>query len=120
LTYVDSRLQQVLFVPFKEHRWKAGDFPLQDINGTNLVDPWSQTGHYATPFDQDFYLIISLAVGGTNHFFSDNEDEKPWVDASPRAMYDFWQAKDKWLPTWGEGLGRAFQVRSVKMWQQCD
>jgi hypothetical protein len=35
-------------------------------------------------------------------------------------MYDFWQAKDKWFPTWGEGLGKALQIKSVKMWQQCD
>jgi hypothetical protein len=120
LTYVDSQLQQVLYVPFKGPRWQEGNFPLQDANGTNLVDPWSQTGQDSTPFDQDFYLILSLAVGGTNSYFPDNMDNKPWVDASPRAMYDFWQAKDTWLPTWGEGLQRALQIKSVKMWQQCD
>jgi hypothetical protein len=120
LTYVDSRLQQVLYVPFNKPRWQLGQFPLQDANMTTLVDPWSQTGRYSTPFDQDFYLILSLAVGGTNSYFPDNMDNKPWVDASTRAMYDFWQAKDKWLPTWGEGLNRALQVKSVKMWQQCD
>jgi hypothetical protein len=61
-----------------------------------------------------------LAVGGTNSYFPDNMGNKPWVDASPKAMYDFWQAKDKWFPTWGEGLGKALQIKSVKMWQQCD
>ena len=120
LTYVDSRLQQVLYVPFKDPRWNIGNFPLQSANGTSLVDPWSQTGRKSTPFDQEFYLILSLAIGGTNSYFPENLGSKPWVDASPRAMYEFWQAKDKWLPTWGEGLGRAFQVKSVKMWQQCD
>jgi hypothetical protein len=120
LTYVDSRLQQVLYVPFSNPRWQDGNFPLQDSNGTNLVDPWSQTGRDSTPWDREFYLILSLAVGGTNSYFPDNMGGKPWVDASSRAMYDFWQAKDKWYPTWGPGLGRALQIKSVKMWQQCD
>jgi hypothetical protein len=120
LTYVDSQLLQILYVPFKEPRWLLGNFPLQGPNGTTLVDPWSQTGHGSTPFDQEFYLILSLAVGGTNGYFPDNMAAKPWVDASPTAMYEFWQAKDQWLPTWGAGLDRAFQVKSVKMWQQCD
>jgi hypothetical protein len=120
LTYIDSRLQQVLYVPFTSYRWQDGNFPLQDSNGTTLVDPWSQTGRYSTPFDQEFYLILNLAVGGTNGYFPDNMASKPWVDASPRAMYDFWQAKEKWLPTWGEGLSKALQIKSVKMYQQCD
>jgi hypothetical protein len=120
LTYVDSRLQQVLYAPFSKPRWQDGNFPLQDANGTNLVDPWSQTGRDSTPFDQDFYLILSLAVGGTNSYFPDSMGGKPWVDASPRAMYDFWQAKDKWLPTWGDGVERALQIKNVKMYQQCD
>jgi|SRR5579859_1721463 len=88
LTYIDSRLQQVLYVPFNKPRWQLGNFPLQDANGTSLVDPWSQTNPKSTPFDQEFYLILSLAVGGTNSYFPDAMGNKPWVDASPRAMYD--------------------------------
>lgn len=42
---------------------------------------------------------------------------KPWVDASPYAMRDFWQAQDQWYPTWDKA--GEMQVSSVKMWQQC-
>jgi len=53
-TYLDGRLLQVLYNRFNKPLWKRGDFPLSDSNGTAFVDPWSQTGSDATPFDQDF------------------------------------------------------------------
>ncbi|EHY52267.1 hypothetical protein HRR83_003168 [Exophiala dermatitidis] len=115
-TYIDTRLLQVLYTNFNEPLWQRGHFPLSDSNGTRLVDPWSQTGVASTPFDQDFYLILNVAVGGTNGWFQDGKNGKPWVDASPTAKKDFWDAKDSWYPTWkdrGEMV-----VKSVKMWQQ--
>jgi len=36
---------------------------------------------------------------------------------SSLAFRDFWNAKDDWLPTWGEGTERGMTVKSVKMWQ---
>ncbi|KAL2426969.1 Beta-1,3-glucan-binding protein [Exophiala dermatitidis] len=115
-TYIDTRLLQVLYTNFNEPLWQRGHFPLSDSNGTRLVDPWSQTGVASTPFDRDFYLILNVAVGGTNGWFQDGKNGKPWVDASPTAKKDFWDAKDSWYPTWkdrGEMV-----VKSVKMWQQ--
>jgi hypothetical protein len=41
-----------------------------------------------------FYLILNVAVGGTNGFFPDNVGDKPWLDSSTTAMSDFWAAKD--------------------------
>lgn len=117
-TYLDSRLLQVLYNRFDVPLWKRGNFPLSNANGTSIVDPWSQTGDDATPFDQDFYLILNVAVGGTNGWFTDGLDGKPWVDASPTAKRDFWTAKDRWYPTWQNKNGNALQVKSVKMWQQ--
>lgn len=115
-TYIDTRLLQILYTNFNEPLWQRGDFPLSDDNGTRLVDPWSQTGHASTPFDQDFYLILNVAVGGTNGWFQDGKNGKPWVDDSPTAKKDFWNARDAWLPTWKDG-GEMI-VKSVKMWQQ--
>ena len=89
---------------------------MSDSNGTRLVDPWSQTGSDATPFDQNFYLILNVAVGGTNGWFTDGESSKPWVDGSQTAKLEFWQAKNQWYPTW-EQNGQ-MSVKSVKMWQQ--
>lgn len=116
-TYIDNRLLQVLYVNFnpKQGLWQRGNFPLSSQNGTRFVDPWSQTGQPSTPFDEDFYLIINLAVGGTNGWFQDGKNQKPWVDGSPTAKKDFWTAQKQWLPTWTQP---ELRVKSVKMWQQ--
>ncbi|KAH0541791.1 hypothetical protein FGG08_003746 [Glutinoglossum americanum] len=116
-TYVDTRLLQVLYTNFDEPLWQRGAFPLSNSNGTRLQDIWSQTGRDSTPFDQEFYLILNVAVGGTNGWFEDGKSGKPWVDHSPTAPRDFWNARDRWHSTWqNEG---AMVVDSVKMWQQC-
>jgi beta-glucanase (GH16 family) len=116
-TFVDTRLLQVFYNTFSTPLWPQGGFPLSDVNGTLLVDPWSQTGRVNTPFDQEFYLIINVAVGGQNGWFLDGANGKPWVDASPTAKKDFWNAKDQWYPTW-ENNGQMI-VDRVQMWQQC-
>lgn len=113
--YLDSRLLQVMYNRFSEPLWKRGNFPLSDSNGTSWVDPWTQTGNPSTPFDHKFYLILNVAVGGTNGWFEDGVAAKPWVDASPSAKKDFWNARDSWYPTWTEP---EMQVKSVRMWQQ--
>lgn len=115
-TYIDTRLLQVLYANFDQPLWARGSFPLADTNGTRLIDPWSQTGNDQTPFDQDFYLIMNVAVGGTNGWFEDGESGKPWVDGSETARRDFWDARDSWFPTWQEA--GELRVKSVKMWQQ--
>ena len=115
-TYIDTRLLQVLYTNFDTPLWQQGNFPLSDSNGTSIVDPWSQTGRDQTPFDQDFYLILNVAVGGTNGWFQDGQSGKPWVDASPTAKLEFWNARNTWLPTW-EANGQMI-VKSVKIWQQ--
>lgn len=115
-TYIDTRLLQVLYSNFNQPLWARGNFPLSDSNGTRLIDPWSQTGRDQTPFDQDFYLILNVAVGGTNGWFHDGASGKPWVDLSPTARKDFWDTQSHWYPTW-QNNGQMI-VKSVKMWQQ--
>jgi hypothetical protein len=98
--------------------------PNLSINNTNIYvysrpeNPWSGTGRTNTPFDQPFYLILNVAVGGTNGFFRDSIGGKPWVDGSANAMYDFWKANGTWSKTWGEGEERSMTVKSVRMWQE--
>ncbi|KAI9880093.1 MAG: hypothetical protein M1823_006766, partial [Watsoniomyces obsoletus] len=65
-TYIDSRLAQAIYVPFNKPLWPKGNFGSATGNGTRIVDPWSQTGRPSTPFDQEFYLILNVAVGSTN------------------------------------------------------
>lgn len=62
-TYLDTRPQQVIYVRFFESFWKRNQYPAANSNGTQLVDIWSQTGNDATPFDENFYLILNVAVG---------------------------------------------------------
>lgn len=120
-TYVDSRLLQVLYTNFDAPGlWERGAFPAASGNGSRLEDPWTgpgRGGSESAPFDRAFYLILNVAVGGTNGWFEDAQSGKPWVDGSPNARKDFWNARDSWLPTWTQP---AMEVSSVKMWQQCD
>ncbi|KAL1599975.1 hypothetical protein SLS59_006048 [Nothophoma quercina] len=115
-TYINTRLLQVMYTHFDEPFFEYGRFPLADSNGTRLDNPWAATGSNTSPFDQDFYLIINVAVGGTNGWFEDGKSAKPWLDGSQTAKKDFWQAKDQWYPTW-EKDGQ-MEIKSVKMWQQ--
>ncbi|TLD23572.1 glycoside hydrolase family protein [Venturia nashicola] len=70
---------------FKTPFFDKGGFPLTDSNGTHLDKPW-QGGSDATPFDQDFYLILDVAVGGTNAWFKDGASGKPWVDGEESVL----------------------------------
>ncbi|KAI9730140.1 MAG: hypothetical protein M1818_008234 [Claussenomyces sp. TS43310] len=119
-TYINSRLLQVLYTNFNEPLWKRGNFPLSDANGTRIVDVWSQTGRDQTPFDQEFYLILNVGVGGTNGWFQDGASGKPWVDASETAKLDFWNARDDWYPTWQKAGAGEMVISKVQMWRQCD
>ncbi|KAM3075325.1 hypothetical protein ACMFMG_007236 [Clarireedia jacksonii] len=117
-TYIDSKLLQVLYTNFDRPLWQRGHFPVADSNGTRIQDVWSQTGRYQAPFDQEFYLIINVAVGGTNGWFDDGKSGKPWVDTSPTAKNDFWKSRDDWYPTWAKNS--QMEISRVSMWQQCD
>ncbi|KAK3075863.1 hypothetical protein LTR53_000436 [Teratosphaeriaceae sp. CCFEE 6253] len=119
--YIDSRLLQVFFIKFTQgpsSMWNRGKFGETIVNKSALADPWSQTGSDNTPFDQSFYLILNVAVGGTNGYFEDGVGNKPWGDASLTAPGEFWQASPIWLPTWGEGDKRGMTVKSVKMYNE--
>ena len=114
-TYIDTRLLQVLYTNFDTPLWTRGRFPQSDQNGTLIVDPWA-AGTEAAPFDREFYLILNVAVGGSNGWFENGVAGKPWADGGDHDKLDFWNARDTWYPTWkkdGEMV-----VKSVKMWQQ--
>ncbi|KAF8346388.1 GH16 beta-1,3-glucan recognition protein [Amanita rubescens] len=120
--YVDTRLHATWTMKFTVPFWNHGNFPAVVQNGTELVilnNPWIN-GTAATPFDQSFYLILSLGVGGTNGWFPDSK-EKPWLDGSTSdCRFRFLGARKQWLPTWpNKTEDRSLVVDSVKMWQKC-
>ncbi|RXK40041.1 hypothetical protein M231_02681 [Tremella mesenterica] len=126
-TYIDSRVSQVISLRFnKESFWKRGNFPSTITNTTTgdvqkLINPWIQSENKVAPFDQPFYLVLSLGVGGTDGWFPDGEGGKPWLDDSGTSMSDFWLAKGKWwAQNWSsDPTVRGFGIDSVKMWQVC-
>lgn len=52
------------------------------------------------PFDQEFFIVINLAIGGTTAFPDDVSITKPWKNSSPSAVTEFWNSRNTWLPTW--------------------
>ncbi|XP_076802516.1 beta-1,3-glucan-binding protein-like [Clavelina lepadiformis] len=89
-----------------------------------MIREFVQQRFYCSRAFHRFYLIINLAVGGTNGYFPDEwsngNGAKPWNNASPTAMRDFWQAKNTWYPTWQSGVNNgenaALQVKNIKVW----
>lgn len=67
------------------------------------------------PFDQEFYLILNVAVGGTC-FFEDGKCDKPWINryeeakagtkkegvqgTNQKAVNEFWDRRAQWEPSW--------------------
>ncbi|KAI0357221.1 concanavalin A-like lectin/glucanase [Trametes cingulata] len=122
--YVDSRLTDMLTLKFDEPFFRRGGFPAVTANGSDLIpvnDPWANGTRNVAPFDEPFYLIMSLAVGGTNGRFPDGVGGKPWLDSSSEAaMRDFAKAQAQWYSTWPQNIeDRALVIDSVKMWRLC-
>jgi len=109
-TYVDSQSNIVLNVKFDEPWYSKGGWA-----GTTWYNPW-MNGSNATPFDQPYYLVFNVAVGGTNGYFPDGVGGKPWTDTSAHAANDFWNARGSWQPTW-QGDSIALQVDWVRVYQ---
>ncbi|KAJ7489448.1 glycoside hydrolase family 16 protein [Mycena latifolia] len=121
--YVDTRVHTTLDITTKTNKqsfWNRAGFPDTAQNGSAIVELDNPYDSINAPFDKPFYLIIDLAVGGTSGWFPDKVGNKPWLDGSLTAMYDFWQAKDTWFATWPTSdADRAFRIDSVKMWKKC-
>jgi len=106
-TYIDDPKNIVMELDFKEKSFfERGEFE------KSYENPWRFSPNKHAPFDQDFYLIINLAVGGTNGFFSDNVVGKPWKNEQGNAMRDFFESRDKWYPTWTDD----FMIDYVRVW----
>ncbi|KIK67729.1 glycoside hydrolase family 16 protein [Collybiopsis luxurians FD-317 M1] len=127
--YVDSRLQAMLDLDIKKSKesfFNRAKYPSTAINSSSgdtvaVQNIWEQAGGgWNAPFDQEFYLIIQLAVGGTSGWFPDGVGGKMWTDGSNEAMYDFAKAQSDWYSTWASSDDdKAFRIDWVKMWKMC-
>jgi len=93
--------------------WTWGNFP------GGMDNPWKYNSKMA-PFDQEFYLIFNVAVGGTNGFFPDgcsnDYGAKPWSNTAENAPMQFWEGRNDWLRTWDRsGEDSAMQIRNLKV-----
>lgn len=94
--------------------WERGGF------GGN--SPW-YWGTLMAPFDQEFFIILNNAVGGTAYFpdhFENRNGGKPWWDGSPhgQAMADFWNGRGQWESSWNRhGSDQShLQIDYVRVW----
>ncbi|GAA5913731.1 uncharacterized protein JCM6883_000030 [Sporobolomyces salmoneus] len=105
--------------------WKLGSFGYSYPTGEIIANPWIGAANpHLAPFDQDFYLRISLLAGGTDGFWLDSLDDKPWRNSDDRqqAMSRFWNWVGIWSPSWPSGdriRERGMAIDSVKMYQKC-
>ena len=108
-TYIDDPSNVVLDVDMSQQGFfEFGDF------ASSYENPWRGDDLNA-PFNRDFYLIINLAVGGTAGYFPDNVGGKPWSDKSSNSVNEFYNAKDRWYPTW-QNDDVSMQIDYVKVW----
>ncbi|OWF46553.1 Beta-1,3-glucan-binding protein [Mizuhopecten yessoensis] len=98
--------------------WKHGN-----LDKTGFENPYRNTSKIA-PFDQKFYLIMNVAVGGVGYFddtLSNSPTPKPWHDHSDFTTRDFLNAKNQWYPTWNpterNGEDAAMKVNYIKVWK---
>lgn len=94
--------------------WQRGGF-----DWTGMPNPWEGASPMA-PFDQEFYIILNNAVGGTAFFpdtFESRNGPKPWLNSSPRAMADFWEGRSQWESSWNRHNDDShLQIDYVRVW----
>ena len=105
-TYLDTEDQVVLSTSINQSFWELGGW------GTTRHNPWEGRGKNA-PFDAEMYLIINVAVGGTNSYFPDGYG-KPWNNGDPHSINAFWAGHAQWYPTWTQPMA----IDYVKVWSQ--
>jgi len=109
-TFIDD--QQVLNFGFTQDMYTLGGFP------STVNNPWeyeTDDDRKIAPFNQRFFLVLNVAVGGTNGYFKDGECGKPWADADQHSVDAFYNAKAQWYPTWNYPATHdsAMQVKSI-------
>lgn len=71
-TWIDDRVTKVLQVDFgKKHgtMYERGKFSTLVTEGFVPPNVWADATGWNAPFDQEFYLILNVAVGSTTGYF---------------------------------------------------
>lgn len=110
-TYIDDEKNIVLDVDMSDTDFfSKGGWKNQD-------NPWIGETKNA-PFNREFYLILNVAVGGTNGYFPDGQCGKTYSDTDPHSVNAFWNSNGQWYPTWNYPATNdsAMKIDSVKVW----
>ncbi|CDR99783.1 hypothetical protein, partial [Sporisorium scitamineum] len=95
-TWRGTRSRKSFEKKFDRNLWDSSHFEPATRNGSVVTNPWkTSTRADIAPFDQDFYLILDVAVGGTNGYFADSDPStpnKPWSNSGINPRADFWKA----------------------------
>lgn len=98
----------------------GGFWEMGKLNKTGTENPWGRSPNRIAPFDDEFYIILNLAVGGVTFpdFVAVNVPGwKPWINGEETAPTDFWKDRDSWMKTWNlTGDDYHFKIDYVKVW----
>jgi hypothetical protein len=111
-TYFDRPDNIVLDVDMSTlSNWERGGF------SNTLNNPWKGETPNA-PFNREFYLVLNVAVGGTNSYFPDGQCGKTWTNNDQHSPNAFWGSKGAWYPTWNYPATHdaAMKIDSIKVW----
>ncbi|XP_048487619.1 beta-1,3-glucan-binding protein isoform X1 [Plutella xylostella] len=76
----------------------AGSF-LQLEGEVSHARRWA-SGSAMAPLDQMFHLTLGIRAGGAGDF--PDSGPKPYRDGDSKAALQYWAARDRWLPSWGD------------------
>lgn len=111
-TYIDDPSNVVLDIPFTEPMFQRGI--RNNFFPSSVDNPWTVSSNpNAAPFDQEFYIIMNVAVGGTSNYFPDGYG-KPWSNHEEHPLNSFYNNQNLWLKTWNDP---AMVIDSVYVWQ---
>lgn len=116
--YVDDPRTTISHFEFpKEPMWDYGKFGDMQLDPP-IQNPWIRSENpNVAPFDQHFYLILNVAVGGN---YLQGTPNLPWSPETAHPATTFWQNIKKWYPTWPtDPKERGMAIDRVRMWQKC-
>lgn len=127
LFYIDSPLYVMQSISFKRGPFLGGIDTVLDSLGAPVPNPWSASPLKAAPFDQEFYLILNVAVGSYNGWFPDVNNINPAYSTAGgtggqpyEAVHDFWKSQHQWYPTWPTDLTRGMAIDWIRMSELVD
>lgn len=112
VTYLDTEDNVIMSVP-------TAQFASQYTQMAGITNPWVNTCPNA-PFDQEFYIIFNVAVGGVAGYFPDSMPNKPWKNQDNAVFDRFWNAEGQWYQTWDSaGNADALAIDWINLENAC-